>query len=434
MVDAVDQGVALGHQAGDHQAGGGPQVGRHDWRALELRYAGDDGGVAFDQDLRAHAVHFIDVHEAVLEHGLDHRTGAFGHGVHGDELGLHVGGERRIGRGTKVDRLRPVTLHVQLDPVVAGVDVGTGLFQLLQHGFEDGRIGVLELDAATGGSSGHQVGAGFDTVGHHVVARAPQAFDAIDGDGVGAGALNLRAHGDQAVGQVDHFRFAGGVLQHAPAVGQGRGHHDVLGTGHADGIEEEVGATQATGRSLGLDVAAFDVDLRTHGLEAADVQVDRTRTDGAATGQGHFGLTETGHHRAEHQDGRTHGLDQLVRRHQGLDAAGVDFDRQLLVDHRLHAHATEEFDHGGDVMQMRQVGHGDRGVGQEGGGQDRQRGVLGAGNADLAIEALTAGNNQFVHSSLGCGAQERSAQAARLKNFMVTAWMLPSAIQGFRWA
>ncbi|MCY1183126.1 hypothetical protein D9M73_237210 [compost metagenome] len=31
-------------------------------------------------------------------------------------------------------------------------------------------------------------------------------------------------------------------------------------------------------------------------------------------------------------------------------------------------------------------------------------------------------------------AQERSAQAARLKNFMVTAWMLPSAIQGFSWA
>lgn len=32
------------------------------------------------------------------------------------------------------------------------------------------------------------------------------------------------------------------------------------------------------------------------------------------------------------------------------------------------------------------------------------------------------------------GLQERSAQAARLKNFMVTAWMLPSAIQAFKWA
>jgi hypothetical protein len=31
-------------------------------------------------------------------------------------------------------------------------------------------------------------------------------------------------------------------------------------------------------------------------------------------------------------------------------------------------------------------------------------------------------------------AQVRSAQAALLKNFMVTAWMLPLAIHGFKWA
>ncbi len=247
--------------------------------------------------------------------------------------------------------------------------------------------------------------------------------------------LTLRAHGDQEVGQVDHFRLARGVLQDAAAVGQGSGHHDVLGTGHADGIKEEVGATQAAFRRLGLDVAAFDVDGRAHGFKATDVQVDRTRTDGATARQGHFGFAETGNHRAEHQDRGTHGFHQLIRGDQGLDGARVDFNRQLFVDHRLDAHATEQLDHGGDVVQVRQVGHGHRAITQQGRCQDRQGGVFRTGNADLAIKAGTAGNNQFIHKNLDAlGAQVRSAQAARLKNFIVTAWMLPSVIHGFKWA
>ena len=28
---------------------------------------------------------------------------------------------------------------------------------------------------------------------------------------------------------------------------------------------------------------------------------------------------------------------------------------EFFVNHRLHSHATEQFDHGGDVVQMRQV-------------------------------------------------------------------------------
>ncbi|MCY1293436.1 hypothetical protein D9M70_426950 [compost metagenome] len=340
------------------------------------------------------------MHEAVLEHRLDHRAGTFGHRVEGDELRLHVGGERRVRRGTQVDRLRPLAVHVQFDPVLAAGDLGAGFLQLGQHGLEDGRIGVLELDAATGGGGGDQVGAGLDAIGHHAVARAVQTLDAVDGDGVGAGALDLRAHGDQAVGQVDHFRLARGVFQHAAALGQGGGHHDVLGAGHADRVEEEVRAAQAAFRRLGLDVAAFHLDLRTHGLEAADVQVDRPRTDGAATGQRHLGLAEVRDHRTEHQDRGAHGLHQLIGGDQGLDGAGVDLDAELLVDHRLDAHATEQLDHGGDVVQVRQVAHSDRLVGQQGGGEDRQGRVLRAGNADFAVQANAAGNDQFVHRSL----------------------------------
>ncbi|MNM67383.1 hypothetical protein D3C81_789160 [compost metagenome] len=227
-----------------------------------------------------------------------------------------------------------------------------------------------------------------------------QTLDAIDGDGVGAGAGNLGAHGVQEVRQVDHFRLARGVSQDAAAFGQRCGHHDVFGTGHTDGVEEEVRTAQAAFRRLGLDVAAFDVDDRAHGFQATDVQVNRTRTDGATARQGDFGFTETGNHRTQYQNRRTHGFNQFVRCDQGLDGARVDFDGEFLVDHRLNAHAAEQLDHGGDVVQVRQVGHGHRAIAQQGGSQDRQGRVLCPGDADFAVKTSTASNNQFIHKNL----------------------------------
>ena len=157
---------------------------------------------------------------------------------------------------------------------------------------------------------------------------------------------------------------------------------------------------QAAFRRLGLDIAAFHVDLRAHGFETTDVQVDRTRTNGATARQCHFSLTKARDQRAEHEDRGAHGFHQLVGCNQGLDAARVDFDAELLVDYRLNAHATEQLDHGGDVVQVRQVAHGHRAIGQQGGSQNRQGGVFRPGNADFAIKTNAASNNQFIHRSL----------------------------------
>jgi hypothetical protein len=56
-------------------------------------------------------------------------------------------------------------------------------------------------------------------------------------------------------------------------------------------------------------------------------------------------------------------------------------------------------------VQVRQVADGDRRITQQGGGENRQGGVLRPGNAEFAVEANTAGNNQFVNDSLGLGAR-----------------------------
>ena len=103
------------------------------------------------------------------------------------------------------------------------------------------------------------------------------------------------------------------------------------------------------------------------------------------------------HHGPQYQDGGTHGLHQLVGRGEFLDGSGVHFHVHAVVDHHVDAHAAQQLDQGGDILQVRQITHGDRLVGQQGGGQDRQGRVLGAGNTDFAVKAPATGDDQFIH-------------------------------------
>ncbi len=114
-------------------------------------------------------------------------------------------------------------------------------------------------------------------------------------------------------------------------------------------------------------------DLGAHGLQAAQVDVHRPRADRATAGQRHRGLAEVGHHRPQHQDRGAHGFNQLVGRGELLDGGGVHLHVELVVDHHVHAHAAEQLDQGGHVLQVGQIAHRDRLPGQQGGGQDRQR-------------------------------------------------------------
>src|SRR5690606_39343242 len=70
--------------------------------------------------------------------------------------------------------LRAIALHVQTDPVLAGVDMGAGFFQLEQYRFEGAGIGVLHAYPAAGDRASHQEGAGFNPVGHHRVTRSEE--------------------------------------------------------------------------------------------------------------------------------------------------------------------------------------------------------------------------------------------------------------------
>src|SRR5690606_13302889 len=313
VVHAVDNGVAVCHQAGDHKASRGPQVGRHDRSPGQMFDTLDDGSVTLKGNVCSHPDQFLQVHEAVFKYGFDDGSGPLGHRIHGGKLSLHIRGERRIRRGPQADCLGPLAFHIHLNPVRAGRAVRARLFQLEQHGFKDIFPGIFYFHPATGRSGRHQVGSGFDPVRQYVVVASVQALHAIDFNGCSTVAFDIGAHSDQTLGQIHHFRLAGRVFEDGFTLGQRSGHHQVFGTRYGDRIQENVGALQPA-IGLGLDVAILHLDIGTHHFQTVDVQVYRAGTDGTATPQGDFGFAKMSYQRAKHQYRCAHGFHQLVDR------------------------------------------------------------------------------------------------------------------------
>src|SRR5690606_13606492 len=106
------------------------------------------------------------------------------------------------------------------DARIGGRDFSTRLLQDFQGAFQEISAGSFQQNVAAGHGNRHGIGAGFDAVRNDAVARAGEGGHAVNDDGGGSGAVNLRTHGVQAVGQVDDLRLAGGVLQDRLALGQ----------------------------------------------------------------------------------------------------------------------------------------------------------------------------------------------------------------------
>jgi hypothetical protein len=174
-------------------------------------------------------------------------------------------------------------LHREAHGAVAHGDPRTGLAQLLDHRVEARDRRLRECHAAARGRRGREEGARLDAVRHHRMLDAVQRGHTLHGDHVAAVALDARAHADEAAGEVDHFRLAGGVLEHRFALGEARRHHQVLGAGHGDRIHEDARALEPRGG--GVDVALLDRHVRAHRGEPLDVQVHGPLADGAAARQ-----------------------------------------------------------------------------------------------------------------------------------------------------
>ena len=127
------------------------------------------------------------------------------------------------------------------------------------------------------------------------------------------------------------------------------------------------------------------------------MQIDRARADGAAAGQGDLRLAITRQQRAEHEDGGAHGPDQFVRRKEIMQPGIPDLNAHALIDCDFRAHAPQQFDGGGYIVQVRHIADGHAFPGQQGRGQDRQGGVFRPRDGDLAGQRQAAVDNEFIH-------------------------------------
>jgi hypothetical protein len=84
--------------------------------------------------------------------------------------------------------------------------------------------------------------------------------------------------------------------------------------------------------------------------------------------------------RAQGQDRGAHGLDHVVGGLRVVEAGGRRARSPPLVERDVHAHLRQQAQHGRDVVEVRHVAQMQRLGGEQRGAENRQRGVLGAGN------------------------------------------------------
>ena len=75
-VRVFNEGRAFGAHGGDDHGRARAQVTGPDLAAVQALHAVDDGGLALDLDVRAHAAELRGVAEAVVVHALGHEAGA----------------------------------------------------------------------------------------------------------------------------------------------------------------------------------------------------------------------------------------------------------------------------------------------------------------------------------------------------------------------
>ena len=95
-------------EAGEHERGGGSEVGGHHGRPLVGGNASDDRDRAIRRDARAHPREFGHVHEPVFEDRLRHARLSVGEPQQRHDLRLHVGREPRKWAGRHIGGARPL--------------------------------------------------------------------------------------------------------------------------------------------------------------------------------------------------------------------------------------------------------------------------------------------------------------------------------------
>ena len=201
------------------------------------------------------------------------------------------------------------------------------------------------------------------------------------------------------------------VAEHRAALGHHRGHERVLGAGDAGLVEEDVGAGEALGLEL---VAVAHHDGGAELLQREEMGVHPAPADDVAARRGQGDRAEPREHRAGQQDRRADlGAERRVER-LGAQRPGCRPARVFAAVHSACApRSSEQREHRLDVADAGDVVELDDAVGEHGGGEDRERGVLVAGGADGAAQRTTAADEKARRHGQSCRGRLHASSGAR---------------------
>ena len=164
----------------------------------------------------------------------------------------------------------------------------------------------------------------------------------------------------------------------------------VFGGGDAGLVEEHVRAPQL-GRAELQPVRRGDGGAQL--LEGEEMRVETTAADDIAAGRRQRHLAATGQQRPGQQDRGTDPRAEFGIEIGGADFLGVDSKRIACFPFGRSADRADQFDQRLGVADARHVFQRDRMLGEQGGRDDRQRGILVAGRLDRSREPVAAFND-----------------------------------------
>ncbi len=232
--------------------------------------------------------------------------------------------------------------------------------------------------------------ADLDMVRADPVGRTLQRQAAVNDHGVGADALDARAHGDQEMREILYMRLGGAVAQDGEALCRNGGAQRIFGTGDRGLVEENVGALQSRGLEV---VGAIHLDVGAELLQRQKMCIHAAATDHVSTRRRQCNLAATCEKRPGEKDG---GTDSSAK--SGIEIGRTHFlrfDFQLVAAEPtgFRAHGLNEFDECLDIANARHIGQMHDLIGQQCRGNNRQRRILIAAGLDLARKTMPSLDN-----------------------------------------
>ncbi len=205
----------------------------------------------------------------------------------------------------------------------------------------------------------------------------------------------LRAHRVQRVAEALDVRLAGRVEEARLPVGEHRGHHRVLGRGHARLVEEDLGALEAARQDQPVVVVA-QLDLGAELAQREHVRVDPAPADLVPARAGEHGFAAAGQERGREQERAADARRERGIRRAAREARRIDAHRAVADARDVRAEATHGFQQCLDVPDPGQVLEDDRARHEQRGGDDGQRLVLVAGGPDLPLDGPSAFDRELI--------------------------------------